>query len=374
MRLTAAQSTDNVIIFETAQAPSSPIRPRTLVNTVLAAVVGAMLAVGVAFLVEYLDDTIKTSDDVNRILGLSTLGAIVRLDKGEQELVVATRPLSPAAESFHVLCTNIRAHQVDHTTQNYQQRGPFLPAPPEQPLDNSPGFSSTGGNRTILVTSPGSGEGKSIIAANLALALAQTGLSVVALDADLRHSRLIKLFNLNSHEQDNREGATGGLTGILLEGRSNDSLKPVQVKELRVLPGNDLPPNPIQVLGSQRMRKLLIKLADQVDVVLIDSPPLLPVADAAVLAREVDSVLLVLKAGHTQGEAARQAMERLRQVRANLIGVVLNAAPGPQDSYYYLYDEHYENKLNGQKAHPRRQNGRLTRWLFKRRQKAASGD
>jgi capsular exopolysaccharide synthesis family protein len=295
MRLTAAQSTDNVIVVETAVAPKGPVRPRPLVNAALAAVVGAMLAVGVAFLLEYLDDTIKTLDDVSRTLGLGTLGAIGRLAKGGEELVVAAQPLSPIAEAFRVLCTNIRFSSVD------------------RPL------------RTLLVTSPGSLEGKSITVANLAVAMVQAGLRVVAVDADLRCPRLHQLFGLDLGE---------GLIGALLEERTDGRLQPVLMEGLRILPAGKMLPNPAKWLGSRRMGKVLAELAEQVEVVLIDSPPVLSVADAAVLARGVDGVLLVLEAGHTRREAARRAVESLRQVGANLVGVVLNAVPTHNGSYY----------------------------------------
>jgi capsular exopolysaccharide synthesis family protein len=334
MRLTAAQATDNVIVFEKAQVPGSSVQPNKLKRMALAAVVGAMLAAGVAFLVEYLDDTIKTPDDVSGALGLSTLGAIGRLAKGGQELVVATQPFSPMAEAFRVLCTNVRFSSVD------------------RPL------------RTLLVTSPGTQEGKSTTVANLAVAMVQSGLRTVAVDADLRRPRLHQLFGLDLGE---------GLIGALLEERTDGRLQPALMEGLRVLPAGKLLPNPAKWLGSRRMGKLLAELAEQVEVVLIDSPPVLSVADAAVLARGVDGVLLVLEAGHTRREVARHAVESLRQVGANLVGVVLNAVPTHNGSDYYHYPEEYDGDGDGRRKHRRR------RWkvplmamqrLFGRRQRA----
>jgi len=333
MRVTAAQAAYNVIIAETAEVPKNPVRRRTL-YTALAAGVGAMLAVGVAFLLEYLDDTIKTPDDVSQTLGLGTLGAISRLAKGGEELVVAAQPLSPIAEAFRVLCTNIRFSSVD------------------RPL------------RTLLVTSPGALEGKSITVANLAVAMVQVGLKVVVVDADLRRPRLHQLFDLDLGE---------GLIGSLLEEHTDGRLQPVQWEGLRVLPAGELLPNPAKWLGSQRMQKLLAELAQQVDMVLIDSPPVLSVTDAAVLAQGVDGVLLVLEAGHTRREAARRAVESLRQVGANLVGVVLNAVPTYNGSYYYYsYHETYGDERVRRKHRPRRRKGPLAAMqrLFRRRRKA----
>jgi succinoglycan biosynthesis transport protein ExoP len=304
----------DVVVIETAQIPERPVGRRRTLYTALAALVGVMLTVGVAFLLEHLDDTIKTPDDVSQTLGLATLGTIGRLAKREEELVVAAQPFSPVTEAFRVLRTNIRFSSVD------------------RPL------------RTLLVTSPSLAEGKSITVANLAVAMAQAGLSVVALDADLRRSRLHQLFDLDPRRE--------GLTKALLEGSINGRLHPAEVEGLRVLPSGELPPNPAEMLGSQRMQELLHELAQQVDVVVLDGPPVLPMADAAVLAQAVDGVLLVLYAGHTRREAARHAVESLHQVGANLVGVILNAVPTHKGSYYY-YHEH-DGDRRGRRKHPQR--------------------
>jgi succinoglycan biosynthesis transport protein ExoP len=323
----------DLIVVEPATLPLKPTPVRHTLYTALAAVVGAMLAVGLVFLLEYPDDTIKTPDDVSRALGLATLGAIGRLAKGEESLVMAAQPLSPVAEAFRLLCTNIRFSSVD------------------RPL------------RTLLVTSPGLTEGKSITVANLAAAMAQAGLRVLAVDADLRRPRLHQLFDLDLDQEGNGGKLWWGLSGSLLEGCTDGRLHPVQVEGLRVLPSGELPPNPAEIMGSQHMQQLLHQLAQEVDVVLIDSPPVLPVADATALAQAVDGVLLVLEAGHTRRGAARQAVESLRQVGANLVGVVLNAVPTHKGSYYYyFYHETYGNGSGRRKRRRQR--------LFGRRRKA----
>ncbi len=315
MRLTAVQSTDNVIVFEKAQVPDEPIRPRKAINTALAGAVGMMLAVGAVFLVEYLDNTIKTPEDVSQELGLGTMGVIGRMAKGAEELVTVVHPLSPISEAFRVLRTNIRFSGVD------------------EPI------------RTLLVTSAGPTEGKSTTAANLAVAMAQAGLRVVALDADLRRPRLHKIFDLHPR---------GGLTGSLLEGNMDGRLQPSQVEGLSVLPAGDLPPNPSELLGSRRLRELLDELAKDADVVVIDSPPVLPVTDAAVLAQEVDGVLLVVDAGETRREVVQRAAESLQQVGAHLIGVVLNRVSTGRGGYYYYYHEYYDDGHEKQKRHKRK--------------------
>lgn len=310
MRLTAIQSAENVVLFEPAQVPKEPVRPRRLMNTALAAILGAMLAVGAVFVVEYLDDTLKTPDDVNRTLGLPTLSAIGRLEEGQSELILMADPLSPVSEAFRVLRTNIRYSSVDRPLQ------------------------------VLLVTSTGPLEGKSLVAANLALALAQAGLRTALVDADLRRPRQHRLFGLYPKE---------GLTGALLAGSTDGRLQPTEVEGLVLLPAGEKPPNPVELLGSQRMREMGEELRRSFDAVVVDSPPALIGADAAVLAQMADGVLLVVDAGQTRRDAARQAVESLRQVGANLIGVVLNRVPSRRGGYYYYYPYyHYYSGYYGE--------------------------
>ena len=309
LRQANLQGDVKVAITERAWVPEKPISRRTL-YVVVAGLVGSMLAVGVAFLIEYSINTIKTSDDVSEALGLNTIGAIGRLARGEQELAVAAGSPSAVAEAFHTLCTSVRFSNTD------------------KPL------------HTLLVTSPGPREGKSFTAANLAAAMAQSGLKVVAMDVDLRRPRLHQLFGLDLPAEDTECDAPWGLTGALLEGHADGRLISVG-ERLRFLPCGDLPSNPTTTINSPRMRKLLHDVARQADLVLVDSPPVLPVADAAALAQSVDGVLLVLKAGHTPREAARRAVANLRQVNANMVGVVLNGVSASRGGYYGYYNGYY---------------------------------
>lgn len=308
MRLTATQSANNLIILEPAQAPGSPVRPRTRTNTALAGVSGAMLAIGTAFLVEYLDDTVKSPEDVNRICGLGTMGGIGHLERGGGELVTHDQPLSPVSEAFRLLRTNIHFSGMD------------------SPL------------RTLLVTSPNPLEGKTLVASNLAVVMAQAGHNVVVVEGDLRRPRLHRVFQVHPRE---------GLTQSLLEGQADGRVQSTQVNGLRVLPSGELPPNPAEILGSKRMQALLGRLKEQANIVLIDSPPVLPVADAAVLGASVDGVLLVVEAGKTRQHEVRQSVESLRRVGANVIGVVLNAVPtsrGPYSHYHQTYSKRPERR------------------------------
>jgi capsular exopolysaccharide synthesis family protein len=307
-----------VEIVETAQVPTEPISSNThTVYITVAVLIGAIIGAGVAFGVEYLDDTIKTSEDIGQTLNLSALGEIGRLGKKQEELVVGAQPSSSDAEAFRLLSTNIRFTSVDNPVQ------------------------------TLLVTSPGPLEGKSFIAANLAVAMAEAGLRVMAVDADLRRPRLGELFGLDPR--------LPGLTEALLEGTIEGMTQPTQQEGLSVLPGGILPPNPAEMVGSKHMQRLLRELAQQADVVLIDSPPVLRLADAPVLAQAVDGTLLVINARKTRREAARHAVESLHQVGANIVGAVLNAVPTREVSDRYFF----RDRSREQRRRTRSQKGSL---------------
>ena len=314
IRLAEAQATDNVAIAKPARVPELPIRPRTMTNTLLAAVVGAMIAVGAAFLIEYLDDTIKTPDDVARVSGLSTLGAIARLKEtgGTRQLVAWLQTKAPESEAYRTLRTNIQFSSVD------------------KPV------------RSLLVTSAGPSEGKSTTAANLAVVMAQTGQRVVLVDSDLRRPVLHKMFGAANNT---------GLTSALLNGEQvvlDGHLQETEVENLSLLTSGPIPPNPSELLGSQRMGRLVEKLAGQADLVIFDSPPVLAVTDAAVMGRQVDGVVLVVDAGQTREQVLAQATAELQQTGANLLGVVLNRLDSRRGGYYYYY-YYYSEEEGGQR-------------------------
>jgi capsular exopolysaccharide synthesis family protein len=208
--------------------------------------------------------------------------------------------------------------------------------------------------------------------ANLAAAMAQAGLRVVAVDADMRRPRLHQLFglDLNGHGAD--KSIWWGLSGALLKESINVNLCSGPTEGLRVLPSGELPPNPAEMAGSEHMRRLLHALSQQADGVLLDSPPLLPVSDTIALAQAVDGVLLVVAAGRTQRRTAQQALEGLRQVKANLVGTVLNAVPARKDSYE-RYEEYYRDREGRREYRSHRQKGSRTavQRLFRRWPKAA---
>ena len=313
IRLAEVQATNNVVVVKPAVPPQTPIRPRTTTNVLLAAVVGAMIAAGAAFLIEYLDDTIKSPDDVARVSGLSTLGAIARLkDAGAQRQLIAwMSSKAPESEAYRTLRTNIQFSSVD------------------KPI------------RTLVVTSSGPSEGKSTTAANLAIVMAQTGQKVVLVDADLRRSVLHKTFGVPNNV---------GITTALLAGDDVDLqsyLQPTEIDNLMILTSGPIPPNPSELLGSQRMKNVIDRLAQAADIVIFDTPPVLVVTDAAVLSRQTDGVLLIADAGGTREPALAHAVEELRKTGANILGVALNRLDSRSRGYYYYYYYYYYTDETG---------------------------
>jgi len=297
------KSLDTVIVVEPAALPKEPVSPRTLLNTALAGTVGAMLAVGVVFLIEYLDDTIKTPDDAQRELALPTLGTIPRIARVKSlrdSLVTFKHPRSPVSEAYRVLRTNVQ-------------------------------FSTVGNPASaLLVTSAAPLEGKSTTAANLGVVMAQAGKKVVLVDCDLRRPALHGMFDLRR---------AAGLTDLLVdEGlHLEEVLLQTSVDGLRLLPSGTLPPNPAELLGSEGMKRLLARLEEEADVVILDTPPALAVADASILASHSPGVLLVVGAGKTRSEACRQGKEALAKAGGRLLGVVLNKVVPRGGGYYYYH-------------------------------------
>jgi succinoglycan biosynthesis transport protein ExoP len=320
-------------VVEEASVNSSPISPNIRLNVLLAAAIGAVLAIGGVVLIEYLDDTVKTAEDINRITGLATIGTITRIEGLDypSKLVAASKPLSPTAEAFRVLRTNLQFSSVDR--------------PP----------------RSVLMTSPGPGEGKSITLANLAVVVAQSGLKVIVVDTDLRRPVQHKIFGVpNRH----------GFSDAILSPKSDlwQHLQKTSVENLWLLPSGSLPPNPAELLASERMKELIAALEENADLVLYDSPPSLVVTDAMVLGSRVDGVVLVNDAGRTRTNEARMVVDEFNRVRVNLFGVVLNRIASSGSGYYHNY--YYED--NGESVRRKKKSWLERRfpWLYRQIDKA----
>lgn len=307
VRVAEAGSYSNVVQVEPAKVPSIPVRPRVLMNTVLAMIVGLMLAIGTIFLIEALDDTIRGPDDITRTLKLPVLGLILRHDTQNGQLVTIEQPRAPVAESFRSLRTNLQYASVDFPIH------------------------------TLLVTSPSPSDGKTTVASNLGVVLAQSGRRIVLVDADLRRPRVHKVFDVP-----NRTGMSNIFvqSPISLDG----SLQKTDTENLFIMPSGEMPPNPSELLGSGKMFEILALIREQTDVIIVDSPPVMAVTDSAVLAPRVDGVLLVVKPGVTKLAVAAQAVEQLSRVNANILGVVLNEVDFSKSRYsYYQYKGYYHS-------------------------------
>ncbi len=340
LKLAEAQSTNNVLVVESAIVPTLPIRPKTAQNTVLAAVVGLFLAAGTAFLVEHFDDSFKTPAQVHALLGLPVIGVVARLAHKEMRdrRIATLEPQSPTTEAFRGLRTNLQYVGVDKSLHR------------------------------LLVTSAGPGEGKSTVVANLAVVMAQGGYRVAIIDADMRRPSQHKFLD---------RPIGYGLSEALIEEtlRLNGALRPADLENLQLMTSGALPPNPAELLGSQKMTALIQLVGEQVDRLIIDSPPVSAVTDATVLANQVDGVLLVIEAGKTRLAAALQAKEQLNRVGAHLVGVVLNKVPvGRHGSFYgnYSYYNAYQSNADtGRWSKIRAGLGRLLRFRHIRRPAAA---
>jgi len=305
VRLSEAQTVSSVVQVETAKPGLKPVRPKALLNTLLAAVVGFLLAAGVIVARDALDDTIKTPEDILRKFKLPILGVINHQNGADDAPITLKEPRSPTAEAYRTLRTNISYASVD------------------QPL------------RTLLITSSEPGEGKTTTLSNLAVAFAQDGKQVIVADCDLRHPRTHISFRLN-----NRKGMSTlfAQNSYVLDG----SCQPSGVDNLSVVTTGSLPPNPSELLGSKKMQSILSAMTQNADVVLVDTPPALAVTDAAVLAPTVDGVLLVVRPGKTRARALSQTLEQMRQVGANVVGVVINDVVTHGSAYSYRY-KYYRN-------------------------------
>jgi capsular exopolysaccharide synthesis family protein len=301
MQVSGVVGPGGVELVTPAQPPTSPSSPKPVQNAMLGLAAGLLLGLGAAFLRDSLDDTLSSKEAVEHAASSPVLVMVPMVTswrRSRKALVVSvTDPTSPAAESYRSLRTSL---------QFARQEGEM---------------------RSLVVTSPAAGDGKTSTIANLGAVFAQTGERVVLVSCDLRRPRLGEFFGLDEE---------AGLTTILLGQRSlEESLRPVAgYDRLLVLPAGPIPPNPAELLDSGHARQIFATLRDSFDLVLIDSPPVLPVTDAVVLSKHADATLLVAAAGQTTRGDLRRAVEKLAQVNATILGTVLNQVTR-QNSYGY---------------------------------------
>lgn len=315
----------NVWIVEKAETPEYPVKPRKALNLLLGIIVGLFGGVGIAFFIEYLDNTIKSPDDAEARLEKPVLAVIPLLkekDKNIEEIVLK-EPRSSFAEDYKVLRTSL------------------LLASAEKPP------------KTVLITSTGPDEGKTVTAINLASAIAQSEYTVLLIDADLRKPRIHKVFSLNNDK---------GLSTYLAGASDMNIIQEGPLSNFSIIPSGPLPPNPSELLGSKRMKELIETLKDKYDVIIIDSPPVLTVSDSMILGRIVDGLLLVTRGGKTTYELAGRAIKSLTDMKENLLGVVINALDIKKGEYYYRY---YNTYYYSDDTPERTQEGhKRYRWLY----------
>jgi non-specific protein-tyrosine kinase len=317
-----ATQANSIILLNPAQAPLGPTSPRPLVNTLLAALAGLMIAVGGILLADYLDDSPRSPEHLSAELGAPIFASLPRVTRRKGQLPeTVTSPHSDAAEAYRILRTSIRFANVD------------------TPI------------RSLLVTSSNVGEGKTTTAANLAVTFAQAGVRVVLVDADLRRPTVHEAFDLDN---------TVGLTTVLYSQRDiqwKEVLRPGPVPRLQILTAGPLPPNPAELLSSRRMHRVMEHLRANVELVIVDSPPLLHVADPVVLALMTDAALLVTDVERSSIHAMQRAKEALASVGVSIAGVVLNKVPRGKSEYYYYAGGYRTEIAESQDSAPHASNG-----------------
>jgi capsular exopolysaccharide synthesis family protein len=295
--VTGELKTSHVRMVDAATEPEAPIGVNPLQVLLIALLGGGFLAIGSAFFAEYLDNGIKTPEAVEEHLRLASLGTIPRKRRAlrGRRLVDYGVP-SPLVEAFRGLRANVL-------------------------------FAAPDGPRSIVVTSASPGEGKTVIAANLALGLAQAGQRVLLIDADMRRPNMHELFGVSLEP---------GLSSLLAQRSPVEQvLQTTSVPNLMAVTAGALPPNPTELIGSPLFTSLLRQLESRFDIVVIDTPPVMVVADASILAHQTSGVLFVVAADSTSRHAAQAALDQLERARGRFLGAVLNRMDGRMRRYYH---------------------------------------
>jgi len=321
IRLAVAQTSSNIVQIEPAAIPIEPVRPKILQNVALVAIVSGLLAAGLIIGIDMMNDTVKTPAEITEKLGLPVLGVISHYKSTNGVPVTESQPLSPVSEAFRTLRTNLK----------------YAGAGLEKPL------------YSIMVTSALPSEGKTEVLVNLGVVLAQNGLRVLLVDADLRRPALHRRLGL-----DNLVGLSQSF--VHPELGMDYSFQPTRISGLSAITSGDSPPNPSELLGSQTMGTILEGLKTQYDIVLVDTPPALAVTDATAMLPYVEGVLLVVKPGSTHLAPLRRVVEQFNQLDNKLMGVVINDINLRSSSYGYYYQHHkyYNHYVNKDGNKPNR--------------------
>ncbi len=298
----------NIIIVDEAELPEKPVKPRKTVNVLFGMLFGIFLGVGIAFFVEYLDDTIKSPTDVETFLRVPFLGLIPAISKTQAnaaiEGIVEHQPKGTVAENYRAIRTNIL-------------------------------FSSDRPVRRLIVTSAGPSEGKTTTALNIAEVMARAGDRTLIIDGDMRRPRIHKLLELDP----NAKGLSNFLVGSATE---DEIVHKTAIDTLYIMPAGPIPPNPVELLNSPRLKELIEHVSEQFDRIIFDSPPVIAVTDAAILARLSDGVIFTVHGGHAHRDLVKRGIDGLRNVGGHVFGVILNNVNIYRASYYdYYYYNYY---------------------------------
>jgi len=321
--ISAGIMASNIQVIDQAELPTKPYKPNTRLNLLLAAVVGLFLGIGLAFFFEYLDNTVKTPEDVEQLIRLPSFGMVPeisyerqrRLESGKScpvELITFGHPKSMLSEAYRNIRTSI------------------LLSFPERPP------------KKFVITSPNPIEGKTTTVINTAIALSQTSAQVIVIDSDMRKPRVHKIFG-----EENGVGLSNFLSG---NADLESVIKKSNIPNLFYIPSGPIPPNPSELIGSKLFKSMMESLGEQFDHIILDSPPVLGFADSIILSTAVDGVILVVLGGKTPRETLQRAKEVLLQVNAKILGVVINRVDIQRSDYgYYYYRYHYYYGKEGKK-------------------------
>src|SRR6266404_3386307 len=323
---------NNISIVDYAIVPEAPVGPARLRSVMLAFVLSLALGVGLALFLEYLDDSVHSTDDVERFLRLPALAVIPAMSGSS-----ARRRLFSPATSLQKRNGSNGSNGGANPELLLNVTGRSALAESYRQLRTSVLLSTAGrAPKTLLITSSLPGEGKTTTAVNTAISLAQTGANVLIIDADMRRPRLRSIFDLPESE---------GLSSILSsEMKPQDMLNAIardQTTGLNVLTSGPIPPNPAELLGSDQMRKLISELGRTFTHIVIDSPPISSFTDGVLIASMVDGVLLVVHGGKSSRSVVRRSRQLLLDVGAKIFGVVLNNVSAASHDYYYYYQRYY---------------------------------
>jgi succinoglycan biosynthesis transport protein ExoP len=319
--------TSNITIVDRAIVPNTPIAPRKVRNIMLGILLGLIMGVSLAFFFEYLDNSIKTAEDIKRYLDMPFLGLIPKVSVKDvsvantryvADVITALNPRSNASEAYRSLRTNVTFSLINDQ------------------------YFATDQGAVLLITSSSPEEGKSCVVANLGIALAQSGSKTLIIDCDFRRPVIHKIFNLNNNEN--------GFADIVANVKGYGTKKAIRgtsIPNLHVIPCGKIPSNPSELLGSNLTRMIIRTLAERYDKILIDSPPVNTVTDPVILSRVVDGVIFILQAGETRRDVAQRARDQLQAADAPILGAVLNNVDFEKDKYYYYTYYRYYNKYSG---------------------------